>query len=767
MAYHLVVNCYMKDAYSSFTFTDKVTQRIVITIIAWCAITLSGYAQSSFSVISTTVCMGQPATLLSSGCTGSVFWKGSGVLAGSGATPTLTVNTLQMASVESYTATCKPISGADLLAVGTITTVAAPALSLAAPAGATITEGNSATLLAGCTGGTLTWSTGAADNGKTSIVVSPTLTTAYSATCSAGGQCQVSAGQVINVIPAAKLNLVSYVNKSKAYPGELLTYTVVLTNTGKGSASNIIVNDLLSTKATYIPNSVSYTAGSFTTGIPMYTWAIASLPASGSATLVFSASVVTEGVVFNSATITNVDTAQVCTSIPFRVCAGSNYAIRIDAPAGYSKYKFYNGTTLLAETTVNSYTATAAGEYKVIGDNLPAACSEGSCCPIIIEEWPLPSLTLTASAGLTIATGTTLTLTASGCTSGTIAWPSNLTGTNALTRVVSPMLTTTYSVSCITPTACVTSVSTTINVINPQVTVLKKVDKGKAQLGEVLSYTLTVINPTPVTATNIVVRDSLSGGGTIIPGSIAASTGQYTQGPLVNLWSIPSLPANTTVTVVYSVSVTAEGIIYGKASNQGVDMTVCTSVPFRFCKGDPIDMELVAPAGYARYEWYNGTAKVYDGPLNSYTALSFGQYKVIAFNGNGQCQDMNCCPVIIEEDSIPAFTVVARSPSCIANQPQSNGRLTITGLGVDPSKYRYQLSEGTSFNLATATTADPIIVPTDGIIATTLNQSKTYTVRVFNTTGCYRDFTVVLQVNCACKPDDCVPISVKTIRRRL
>ena len=383
------------------------------------------------------------------------------------------------------------------------------------------------------------------------------------------------------------LSVQKLVNKSQAQLGEVLTYTVTLTNSGTVTASNIIVDDMVTAKAVYLPNSATLSAGSFTPGFPSHTWAIASLPASGTATLVFSASVISEGVIFNSAIIPNIDTAQVCTTIPFRVCAGSNYAVLVSAPAGYSNYKFYNGALLVQDGSLNSFTATAAGEYKVVVDNLPNVCSDVSCCPVVIEELPIPSLTLAAGPSLTVAVGTNVTLTASGCASGTIAWPTSLTGTNMLSRVVSSTTTTVYSATCTTGPACSMPASLTVYAITPQLVVQKKVSKAKAQLGELISYTITLANTSPVAANNVVVRDSISAEAVIVPGSVASSSGNFTVGLPVSLWTVGSLPANTTVTLTYSASLVAEGIVNSKVRVSGSEMTICTSVPFKVCPGDP------------------------------------------------------------------------------------------------------------------------------------------------------------------------------------
>ena len=195
------------------------------------------------------------------------------------------------------------------------------------------------------------------------------------------------------------LKLTKQVSSGTAVVGQLITYTVVLTNTGSAEATNIVVLDSLTSRANYIPGSETVSTGTYTAGIPVNTWAIASLPANGTATLVYSASVLAEGIIYNTARVPG-DTTTVCTSVIFRVCPDSDYAIRLSAPEGYSNYQWlrrFNGQeTIIYEGALNSFTATEPGEYRVVVDNGAQSCPQSSCCPQIIVEDSIPSFTVTA-----------------------------------------------------------------------------------------------------------------------------------------------------------------------------------------------------------------------------------------------------------------------------------------------------------------------------------------------------------------------------------
>ncbi|WP_445422156.1 DUF11 domain-containing protein [Arsenicibacter rosenii] len=295
----------------------------------------------------------------------------------------------------------------------------------------------------------------------------------------------------------------------------------------------------------------------------------------------------------------------------------------------------------------------------------------------------------------------------------------------------------------------------------PELILKKLVSTKKAQIGEVVSYTLVLSNTGGAAATNVVVQDSLSSAVVLLPASVAASAGSFVAG-VPGKWTLGNLPAGATATLTYSVSVLAEGVIYNTARLIGIpdsETTVCVTVPIKVCQGTAFQIGLTAPGGYNSYQWYrNGTAI----PLatgSSYTATQTGEYTVES--SNVQCPSTSCCPLIIELDSVPAFTVVPTSPTCEGGQPRNDGRLTVLGLGLNPGQYRYAITEGSSF-----TAVNPALsaVPADGSLATNLTGDRTYTVRMYNQLGCYRDVSLTLTTNCSCPPAICVPVTVKKIR---
>ena len=211
-------------------------------------------------------------------------------------------------------------------------------------------------------------------------------------------------------VGAPLLTLDKRVSKSVAAVGSVLTYTIVVANVGTAAAANVVVTDSSSIGLRYVANSATPPAGTtFAQGNPLSTWTVGTLATGQSLTLTFQAIADSAGILYNKASIPG-NTVSVCTSVPFRVCAGERYLFNLTAPVGRSSYRWFrtvNGvTTELTSFTTNALQITAAGSYSLAVNNTTGSCPDYSCCPFIIEEDSVP--VFAASAIPVTCTGTTL-----------------------------------------------------------------------------------------------------------------------------------------------------------------------------------------------------------------------------------------------------------------------------------------------------------------------------------------------------------------------
>ncbi|TAE29229.1 MAG: DUF11 domain-containing protein [Cytophagales bacterium] len=406
-----------------------------------------------------------------------------------------------------------------------------------------------------------------------------------------------------------------------------------------------------------------------------------------------------------------------------------NVELTDQLPASLS---FVGGTGFTA-TGTNAVSALIAG---------PIAASGGTT-----------SLTLTAqvnnsvSSGSSVANGATITrFTSTTDRNGTPGFdtdPSDNSGTTSFTVTLAP---------------------------TPQLVLTKQVDKSKAELGDTVSYTITLTNTGPVAATSVVVSDTFSAGLSLVAGSSVASSGTFTPGASGGTWTLASLPANATATLVFAARPTEEGIAYNTASIPGQQVQVCTTVPFRVCKGVDYSLEIDVPTGYTTYTWHrflNGTDQIV-GTTRSLTIVGPGEYRVVINAGSsltGLCPTASCCPIIVIEEELPTITVVPQAPTCVGTTPQANGSFGVSvsaTSGTALAGYTYQYSRGSTFNSATASGTLTI-----GTSATGLVGGQTYTVRVTNAFGCTRDQTFVVPVaNCACPVEVCMPVVIKKTKSK-
>ncbi|WP_211221716.1 gliding motility-associated C-terminal domain-containing protein [Spirosoma panaciterrae] len=281
----------------------------------------------------------------------------------------------------------------------------------------------------------------------------------------------------------------------------------------------------------------------------------------------------------------------------------------------------------------------------------------------------------------------------------------------------------------------------------PLLDLTKQVNKTRAGLGDVVTYTLTLTNKGTGTATNVEVQESMSAGLALVPGSITTSLGSYAATSPVGIWTVPSLAAGATATMTFSASLTQVGVVYNTAAIPGDTATVCTTVPVKVCQGAPIQVAMSAPAGYGSYQWYRNGVAITGATSRTYTAGQYGEFTV-QVNG-GQCPNGACCPIVVEEEAGVTFTLATQAPTCNSGQPMTNGTLTISGLAGTASAYRYAISAGTSFTLTSPALQ---AVPMSGVLASNLTGGQSYTVRIYNGAGCYKDQTVTVGVaNCGCQ----------------
>ncbi|QMW00876.1 SdrD B-like domain-containing protein [Spirosoma foliorum] len=302
--------------------------------------------------------------------------------------------------------------------------------------------------------------------------------------------------------------------------------------------------------------------------------------------------------------------------------------------------------------------------------------------------------------------------------------------------------------------------------LSPTVSLDKFVDKSKAKVGDVLTYTIVVTNSGSVSATNVVVRDSSSIGLTYVTNSATAPVGTTFTSGAINTWTVGTLSAGQSLSLTFQAIADSSGILYNVATIPGDTASVCTSVPFVMCAGQAYTFRLTAAPGRSSYKWYKDNVEITGQTTNVLDVSAPGTYSLAVDNVTGKCPDFSCCPFIVEEDTLPTFQATTVPVGCSGIVAQSNGKIVLSAF---KPTYTYQYSLGASFNAATVLSGTKQVIPTNGVIVSNLANpvsAQAYTVRVYNASGCYTDVTVLLPPTvCDCPPTSCVPLVVKQTKR--
>ena len=330
------------------------------------SITVNTLPPASVTASSATICYGSSATLVASGCS-------SGTIGWSNGTTGATLAIASLTATTSYTATCSTPTGSTAASVGTVTVYPQPVLDINASS-TFVTAGSTVSLSAiGCVGNVL-WSTT-----ETTPVISVTPMNAsqtYSATCTTGVNCLTTASITVNTLPPASVTASS----------ATICY---------GSSATLVASGCSS-------GTIAWSNG--TTGA---TLAIASLTATTSYTATCSTPTGSTAASVGTVTVYPQPVLDINASSTF-VTAGSTVSLSAIGCVGNVLWSITETTPVISVTPMN-----ASQTYS-------ATCTTGPGCftTASITVNTLPPASITASSA-TICYGSSATLVASGCSSGT------------------------------------------------------------------------------------------------------------------------------------------------------------------------------------------------------------------------------------------------------------------------------------------------------------------------------------------------------------
>ncbi|WP_374755958.1 beta strand repeat-containing protein, partial [Emticicia agri] len=477
------------------------------------------------SVNDLALCAGESGKLIATGCNGTVVWS-------TGATATSINVSETTAGTYSYTATCYATTNNKTCTASDIATLTINPNPKVKVDDVSICKGASITLTATECTGTVTWNTGVTG---VSITVSPTTNTTYTATCTLSTGCKATDTGTVDVLPVLVPTISS--NSPVCEGGSInlkadggTTYSWKGPNGYTSSVQNPVINP--ATTAHQGIYTVTVTNGSGCTGTATTSVTIKTLPK-----IVSSNSAVCEGEDLTltapdfgagatylwtgpnsfsqngrTVTISNTTSANegvYTITITKDGCSTSGTvevdiknkptppSISVDGPntiCDNTPVKLIatgcTGGTVVWSTNQSGTTITVNSEGTYWATCKVGNCSSGTSSSIVIKKGSKPAAPGVTTNKTICCDGATATLTATGCTDGTLNW-----STGAVGSTIQVATSGTYTVTC--TNSCGTSSNSTPIVIRTGTSPTKPIiatDKDKLCTNEVAHLTATGCN---------------------------------------------------------------------------------------------------------------------------------------------------------------------------------------------------------------------------------------------------------------------------------
>lgn len=363
----------------------------------------------------------------------------------------------------------------------------------------------------------------------------------------AGTSASNTAGtQIIGAI----ISTLKTVDKAFAQPGEVLTYTLALTNSGNAVANNVVITDAVPAGTTFVAGSVTGAVGT-----PPSLTLTNPIPAGGGATVTFQVMV--------GNTIPSVN--------PIPNASHTAYTFTVDPqnPDGSTGESDSNTVTTQINSAMVSAVKTADPSFADVGDTVTYTIiltNTGNVAAnnVVLTD-AIPAGTTFVAGSLSGASGTppTLTLTNPVAAGGTAAVSfdvligSNVPNPNPIENNVSAAFT--YTVDPAHPNAAFGTAqggpaATLIN--TAKLVISKSADKPLSYIGDVITYQINVKNTGNVSADNVVLTDLLYSGVSLVPGSLVVSV-PYSGTLASGLALTGPIPAGGIVTLSFKIKVDA------------------------------------------------------------------------------------------------------------------------------------------------------------------------------------------------------------------
>ncbi|MGE6226563.1 DUF7507 domain-containing protein [Paenibacillus chitinolyticus] len=326
----------------------------------------------------------------------------------------------------------------------------------------------------------------------------------------------VSSNSVTLPVSLPNVTIVKSPSAPDAIPGDVITYTLTVSNSGTGAVSNVVVTDPIPVGSVFVTGSVKVNGTAVPAVNPANGISAGTLAAGASSTVVFSVQVTSlpsPPQLVNQATVSY-------TSGSFSGSAASNtVSLPVYQPIVTVKKSANLSQGTVGDLVTYSITASNGGNIGVTAsftDPIPAGSSLVSNS-VALNQVPLPGANPAGGiAAGTLAPGASTTLTFQVVITS-VPTPPQLVDQAAVSYTYQPPDGRTVSGSA-------SSNTVVIPVSAPNVVISKSASAADAVVGDTIVYTLVAVNNGIENVTNVIVTDSIPDGTTLVPGSVTVNS---------------------------------------------------------------------------------------------------------------------------------------------------------------------------------------------------------------------------------------------------
>ena len=367
--------------------------------------------------------------------------------------------------------------------------------------------------------------------------------------------------------PIADLSVTKTVDDATPGLGQNVTFTITLNNAGPDDATNVTLSDTLPADMTLVSSTPSQGGYDTNTGI----WTVGSVANGATASLQLVATVDTTGVKTNTAEVTAADQADLDSTPNNGVAAEDDQDDAVVTPQAVDLSlvkSVSNATPNVGDNITFTLALSNAGPDPAtnvnVGDTLPAGLTFVSSNP---SQGTYDNVTGTWTVG-SLASGSTGTLTII----ATVATTGLKTNTAEVTAVDQVDVDSTPNNN-LAAEDDQDDASLTPQTID--LSVSKTVDNATPNVGQNVTFTVTVTNGGPDTATNLMLSDTLPAGTTFV--AATPTTGTYDNN--TGIWTVGSLASGASVSLPIVATIDTEGVKTNIAQVSAVDQADIDSTP--------------------------------------------------------------------------------------------------------------------------------------------------------------------------------------------